>query len=72
MTDDDRRAPEAPNEPAAPAAPAPPAPAPTDYSVEVSPRQLAGGLAIVAAVLVLLVRSRRRRAATPDVKRDTD
>jgi hypothetical protein len=29
--------------------------------VEVSPRQLAGGLAIVAALLVLLIRSRRRR-----------
>jgi len=32
----------------------------TDYTVAVSPRQLAGGLAIVAALVVLLIRSRRR------------
>jgi hypothetical protein len=73
MTDDDRRAPEAPeaaDAPEAPEAPARPAPAERapaerpaarDYSVEVSPRQLAGGFAIVAALLVLFVRSRRRR-----------
>jgi hypothetical protein len=42
-------------------------PAPADYSVEVSPRQLAGGLAIVAALVVLLIRSRRRRG-----KRESD
>ena len=53
MTDDDRRAPDAPD--------TPDRPAPTDYSVEMSPRQLAGGFAIVAALLVLFVRSRRRR-----------
>ena len=62
MTDDDRPEPEVPDEPEAPAAPAEPAkPAARDYSVEVSPRQLAGGFAIVAALLVLFVRSRRRR-----------
>jgi hypothetical protein len=56
MTDDDKRAPEAPDQPAAPEKPVA-----RDYSVEVSPRQLAGGFAIVAALLVLFVRSRRRR-----------
>jgi hypothetical protein len=68
MTDDDQRAPDAPDAPEAPEAPeAPDRPAPAerpaarDYSVEVSPRQLAGGFAIVAALLVLFVRSRRRR-----------
>jgi hypothetical protein len=64
MTDDDRRAPDAPDKPDTQASPDPPPPnkpAPTDYSVEVSPRQLAGGFAIVAALLVLFVRSRRRR-----------
>jgi hypothetical protein len=55
MTDDDRRAPDAPDTQPADR------PASTDYSVEVSPRQLAGGFAIVAALLVLFVRSRRRR-----------
>ena len=30
-----------------------------DYPVAVSPRQLAGGFAIIAAILVLLVRRRR-------------
>ncbi len=35
-------------------------PAP-DYTVAVSPRQLAGGFAIIAALLVLLVRRRRGR-----------
>jgi hypothetical protein len=50
MTDVDKSAPDAGDEPA-----------PSDYSGAVSPRQLAGGLAIVAAVLVLLIRSRRRR-----------
>ena len=35
----------------------------TDFTVEVSPRQLAGGFAIIAAILVLLVRHRRRRRA---------
>jgi hypothetical protein len=34
-----------------------------DYTVAVSPRQLAGGFAILAAILVLIVRSRRRRGA---------
>ena len=72
MTDDDRRAPEAPDEPEAPAAPVEPAkPAARDYSVEVSPRQLAGGFAIVAALLVLLVRS-RRRGRKSDANRDAD
>jgi hypothetical protein len=33
----------------------------TDYTVAISPRQLAGGFAILAAILVLIVRSRRRR-----------
>jgi hypothetical protein len=62
MTDDDQRAPEAPDAPDAPdQAAAPEKPVARDYSVEVSPRQLAGGFAIVAALLVLLVRSRRRR-----------
>jgi hypothetical protein len=61
MTDDDRRA---------PATPAPDKPASPDYSVEMSPRQLAGGFAIVAALLVLFVRSRRRRGAKGDTKSD--
>ena len=39
---------------------------PSDYSVAVSPRQLAGGFAIIAAILVLLLRSRRRRGEKPD------
>ena len=39
---------------------------PSDYSVAVSPRQLAGGFAIIAAILVLLLRSRRRRGRKPD------
>jgi hypothetical protein len=38
----------------------------SDYSVAVSPRQLAGGFAIIAAILVLLLRSRRRRGRKPD------
>jgi hypothetical protein len=65
MTDDDQRATQTANEPEAPEAPDRRAPAEKpaarDYSVEVSPRQLAGGFAIVAALLVLIVRSRRRR-----------
>jgi hypothetical protein len=56
MTDADERPPGA-------AADEPPA---SDYSVAVSPRQLAGGFAIIAAILVLLLRSRRRRGRTPD------
>jgi hypothetical protein len=32
-----------------------------DYSVAVSPRQLAGGFAIIAALILLVVRSRRRK-----------
>lgn len=36
-------------------------PATPDYTVAVSPRQLAGGFAIIAALLVLLVRRRRGR-----------
>ena len=59
MTDDDRRAPEAPDKPDTSVSTD--RPAPPDYSVEVSPRQLAGGFAIIAALLVLFVRSRRRR-----------
>jgi hypothetical protein len=59
MTDDDKRAPDEPEAPDQPAAPD--KPVARDYSVEVSPRQLAGGFAIVAALLVLFVRSRRRR-----------
>jgi hypothetical protein len=39
---------------------------PSEYSVAVSPRQLAGGFAIIAAILVLLLRSRRRRGPKPD------
>jgi hypothetical protein len=39
---------------------------PSDYSGSVSPRQLAGGFAIIAAVLVLLLRSRRRRGRKLD------
>jgi hypothetical protein len=73
MTDDDRRAPEAPDEAEATAPAAQPEkPAAPDYSVEVSPRQLAGGFAIVAALLVLLVRSRRRRGRKSDANRDAD
>ena len=55
MTDADERPPRAADEPP-----------PSDYSVAVSPRQLAGGFAIIAAILVLLVRSRRRRGRKPD------
>jgi hypothetical protein len=55
MTDADERTPRAADEPP-----------PSDYSVAVSPRQLAGGFAIIAAILVLLLRSRRRRARKPD------
>ena len=75
MTDDDRRAPDAPDRPDTQTSPDPPPPdkpALTDYSVEVSPRQLAGGFAIVAALLVLLVRSRRRRGRKSDANRDAD
>jgi hypothetical protein len=32
-----------------------------DYTVAVSPRQLAGGFAIIAALILLFVRSRRRK-----------
>jgi hypothetical protein len=32
-----------------------------DYTVAVSPRQLAGGFAIVAALILLAVRARRRK-----------
>jgi hypothetical protein len=55
MTDADERTPRAADEPP-----------PSDYSVAVSPRQLAGGFAIIAAILVLLLRSRRRRGRKPD------
>ena len=39
---------------------------PPDYTVAVSPRQLAGGFAILAAILVLLVRRRGRGGAKRD------
>jgi hypothetical protein len=55
MTDADERPPRAADEPL-----------PSDYSGSVSPRQLAGGFAIIAAILVLLLRSRRRRGRKPD------
>lgn len=55
MTDADRRPTDAADESL-----------PSDYSVAVSPRQLAGGFAIIAAILVLLLRSRRRRGRKPD------
>jgi len=55
MTDADERPPRAADEPP-----------PSDYSVAVSPRQLAGGFAIIAAILVLSLRSRRRRGRKPD------
>ena len=64
MTDNDRPSPGATNRPSG-ATDDPPS---ADYSGAVSPRQLAGGFAIVAAILVLLVRNRRRRSA----KRDAD
>jgi hypothetical protein len=55
MTDADRPTPGIPD-----------VPPPSDYSGSVSPRQLAGGFAIIAAILVLLLRSRRRRGRKPD------
>ena len=55
MTEDDKRPPDARDDQP-----------PSDYSGAVSPRQLAGGLAIVAAVLVLLLRNRRRHGRKPD------
>jgi len=54
MTDGDKRSPGADESPS------------SDYSASVSPRQLAGGFAIIAAILVLLLRSRRRRGRKPD------
>jgi hypothetical protein len=36
------------------------APPPADYTVAVSPRQLAAGFAIVAALIVLIVRHRKK------------
>ncbi len=36
-------------------------PTTADYSVAFSPRQVAGGFAILAALLVILVRHRRRK-----------
>jgi hypothetical protein len=58
MTEPDAQAKADPDERPVGASDEPPA---TDYTVAISPRQLAGGFAILAAILVLIVRSRRRR-----------
>jgi hypothetical protein len=49
------------NRAARPSGPMEPQDSTPDYTVAVSPRQLAGGFAIIAALLVLLLRRRRGR-----------
>jgi hypothetical protein len=48
-----------PTEEPAAASPTGPTPTASDYGLAFSPRQLAGGFAIIAALLVLLVRRRK-------------
>ena len=61
MTDGRTKPTEEPTEEPADTSPAGPTPPATDYGLPFSPRQVAGGFAIIAALLVLVMRRHRKK-----------